>query len=96
LLPNVLNEVNLQVFHNDNWSTDIILGRDFMSANRLIVTFDFSESEYTDRVKLFKEIAATELIDEITNSNEITSLDILTDFGKEVDQKVYEFYSRNL
>lgn len=89
-LPNILLKVDLRVIENTSWSTHIVLGRDFLAANKLTLLYSPLSSNDNDdatRVKLFEEVASADVCqvdDNMQNEN-----DIKTDFDKNVDSKLH-------
>lgn len=64
-LPLIRANVLFHVLHDDNFSTQIILGRDFLIDNKISCLFDYSKEK--DKLELFSEIASTEILNDQSN-----------------------------
>jgi len=86
-LPNVSFKANFRIVNCDGWSSHAVLGCDFLSQNNLSLIFSPTKAEICEKVRLFSEIASTEIIED-NKDNNCLSLDVHTDFGVEVDKQV--------
>lgn len=59
--------IKLHVLYNNVFSTDFIIGRDFASRHEISVIFNYNENKAEDRVKLFADVASTEVIEKSVN-----------------------------
>lgn len=84
LLPNLELKVNFQVLDNDSWPTQVILGRDFISNNKLKLLYDPSLQHESNKLQLLNEVASVEVIDTINDPvDKISNLE--TDFGNDAN-----------
>lgn len=66
----------------------IILGCDFLSDNRISCLFDFSNKEQNDKLKLFSEIASTDIIDKHSNDLKDLLVNTKIDFDENVKKQL--------
>jgi len=73
--PNLTCKINMQILDNPFWSTDIILGQDFIQDNLIYVLLTRQS-----KVELWSEIASTEIVDQTADQLELSIENIQIDF----------------
>lgn len=88
-LPHFRGNVTLNVLEKEITQTEIILGRDFISENNIMLFYHPTNKILEKRLNMFNEMAFAADIEYVsqTHKNSLYS-DLKTDFGLDTDQKV--------
>lgn len=87
-LPNFNAIIKLHVLKKDRFPADVIIGRDFVRQNKIIVIHDLTDNELNNRVELFQEVAAINSLDD--NSKNLSSIlsNININFENDIKSKL--------
>lgn len=88
LLPNYIADISFLILKNSSFSSQLILRHDFIVNHRIMIIINTSNENINSRVKLFSEIASTNIIDTSTNKSDNLSSKINTDFNKDVEYQL--------
>lgn len=88
-LPQFKGNITLNVLEKEITQTELILGRDFISENNIMLFYHPTNKILEKRLNMFNEMAFAAVIEDVSQSH-INSLysDIKIDFGLNTDQKV--------
>lgn len=86
-LPELSLNVDLLVLENDQSSIDLLLGRDFFQCNKLSVLYNPSSKEQ-QTLRLFSEVALTEIVTENFKNKTVDLSEIETDVGYKTNSRV--------
>lgn len=87
-LPYLNGSITLNVLKKEMGHTDLILGRDFISDNDIMMVYYPTNKKVDERIKLFNEMAYAVITSDTQASETSPYTDIKTDFGLDVDRKV--------
>ena len=87
MLLETSTQVTFQIIDNDNWSTYLVLGTDFLSQNDLTLIFKPTDRKSEDNLKLINKVAWADIIEE--DDFPIVLTEVKTDFGHDVDKRTY-------
>ncbi|KYN33889.1 hypothetical protein ALC56_11702 [Trachymyrmex septentrionalis] len=87
MLPETSTRVTFQIIDNDNWSTHLVFGTDFLSQNDLTLIFKPTDRKSEDNLKLINEVLSADIIEK--DDFPIALTEIKTDFGHDVDKRTY-------
>lgn len=87
-LPNTLTNVNFHILEDDSFSLKIIIGRDFIKNNKLMVFYNPSGENLNNRIELFQEVASTEVMDKQSLDLESVLSDVNIDFNNDVKKQL--------
>ncbi|CAL1672060.1 unnamed protein product [Lasius platythorax] len=100
ILSNFVPNVTFLVMESNFNPSRLILGRDFLSEHKIIVTIDVTNKDIKNKVQLFSEVAFTDVID--CSSDELDNLlsDINIDFDNSIKNQltsvIKEVYNANI
>ena len=63
MLPETSTRVTFQIIDNDNWSTHLVFGTDFLSQNDLTLIFKPTDRKSEDNLKLINEVLSADIIE---------------------------------
>lgn len=86
-LSNLLLPIDLHVLKDSFAAADLIIGRNFLTNNKITVTMNFSEEKLNKRVKLFNEIASTDIL-HISSINSESLEDVKIDFDSNTKKEL--------
>lgn len=86
MLPNVSTHSTFQVLNNPEWSTHLVLGRDFLAVNNLTLVYKPTNWQLKDCLRLFNKVASANVMDE--EDSHISFCEVKTDFGPKIDRRV--------
>lgn len=91
-LPHLNGDITLNVLNKEIGNSDLILGRDYISENNIIMVYYPTNKKMDERIKLFKEMAFA-VINEDSQTKEVSPyMNIKTDFGSEIDRKAFNMF----
>ncbi|KMQ87378.1 hypothetical protein RF55_13350 [Lasius niger] len=98
LVPHLFTtKIDLHIFQDDSISTDLIIGRDFITihkevlVNVLEVLINTSDKNSDNKLELLSEVASVEIMDTFNVNSRFTDLslgDLSTDFEASVNQQL--------
>ncbi|KMQ88500.1 hypothetical protein RF55_12002 [Lasius niger] len=97
LVPNLLTQIDLHIFQDDSVSTDLIIGRDFITihkevlVNVLEVLINTLEKKSHNKMELLSEVASVEIMDTFNKNSKLTDLSLenfTTDFEASTNQQL--------
>ncbi|CAL1672453.1 unnamed protein product [Lasius platythorax] len=87
-LPNIMSNINLHILKNNSFTTDLIIGRDFLIENEIQLIYILAKEIIKDKLYLLREIASVETVDIPSNNLEELLSQIETDFDVAVKNQL--------
>jgi len=94
LLPKAVSNVTLHILENSILSYDLILGRDFLPDNNISFIYTPLSEELENRVQLFSEIAAIDVVESTSDKTTNILKDVTIDFDSDVKQQLINVFEQ--
>lgn len=91
-MPNVSTHFAFHILNNSDWSTHLVLGRDFLEVNNLTLIYNPTNLKAKSNLRLIKEVTSADEIDE----EDTLFGEIKTDFGLKINKQVRQVINKRL
>lgn len=87
IFPNFSAKALFHVLQKNTFDNDIIIGRNFLNTNKISCLYDPLEKEINNKIKLFTEIPAVDIVEPVNELKDSFS-DIKIDFDNTVKKQL--------